>query len=658
MNGIDYVLNKVLGILRSDIKKEAGNGDVVGEVKEVDGNIAWVKLDNGVPRTPVLKTIDCKKDDKVRVRVTNGTAFIVGNETAPPTDDSKANEADEKAEVALEMSGNAATLAEDTKAEAEKTIKSDTLHYLATSLSSGVTRSTPGWTTTIQTITATNKYLWTYHTYTLINGNTADTDPIIIGTYGTDGTSVTILGSYNTLAELEAAHPTGNVGDSYMVAGDLYIWDATEMEWSDVGRIQGPEGPQGATGAQGPQGQKGDKGDTGATGATGPQGPTGATGATGAQGVSITSVQPQYYLSTSALTPTGGSWSNTLSWSSGYYIWTREEITYSNGTTGHSTAIYDQALTMACSISFNTAQYFWKKTTSSSSTVPTGVYITEIPQEQYDPDENGTPTGGSVLIRSSGVFLRQGAVTLLQLLTAGLSIFEPSDSTYAVLQALSSGIVIGKSYDAHIVIGNGKVEYWNAGNKIFDISIATTGGDPPQARIRRSGPNRYGEVYVTDDGSSIGSENTNGTGTKQADVYTVADSTYSAAAAAMAANYTNGSTHKQAVFSVGASASGSGADISADEIRFNHKLMFTTFTATGTIGTINANTGKTISLTGTVPSGYTPIGVQELATNHNLTIAICKYALTSNGISLSVRNMGANAFTDATASATILCAAI
>ena len=133
-----------------------------------------------------------------------------------------------------------------------------------------------------------------------VNGQTATISNGTNGQDGKDGTSVTILGSYNTLAELQAAHPTGNTGDGYMVGGDLYVWNGSA--WEDVGTIQGPQGPQGPagpqgpqggtgpTGATGPQGPKGDTGDTGATGPRGPQGiqgetgPKGDTGATGPQG--------------------------------------------------------------------------------------------------------------------------------------------------------------------------------------------------------------------------------------------------------------------------------------------------------------------------------------------------------------------------------------
>ena len=60
---------------------------------------------------------------------------------------------------------------------------------------------------------------------------------------GTAGTSVTILGSYNSLAELEAAHPTGTGGDGYIIDPYLYVW--LSGAWTNVGVIQGPQGVQG-----------------------------------------------------------------------------------------------------------------------------------------------------------------------------------------------------------------------------------------------------------------------------------------------------------------------------------------------------------------------------------------------------------------------------
>ena len=68
-----------------------------------------------------------------------------------------------------------------------KGITSITEYYLATSASSGVTRSTSGWTTTVQTVTATKKYLWNYTKTSYTYGSDTYTDPCIIGVYGDKG---------------------------------------------------------------------------------------------------------------------------------------------------------------------------------------------------------------------------------------------------------------------------------------------------------------------------------------------------------------------------------------------------------------------------------------------------------------------------------------
>ena len=48
---------------------------------------------------------------------------------------------------------------------------------------------------------------------------------------GKQGAGITILGSYATLEELKQAHPTGNVGDAYVVGLNLYTWSETDQDW-------------------------------------------------------------------------------------------------------------------------------------------------------------------------------------------------------------------------------------------------------------------------------------------------------------------------------------------------------------------------------------------------------------------------------------------
>lgn len=114
-------------------------------------------------------------------------------------------------------------------------IKSITEHYAVSASNSTVPTS---WSSTVPTMTESNKYLWNYETITYTNGTTVDTTKRVIGVYGNTGA-------------------TGAKGDK----GD-----------------KGATGPQGPQGPQGVKGDKGPQGDKGATGATGPQGPQGAAG--------------------------------------------------------------------------------------------------------------------------------------------------------------------------------------------------------------------------------------------------------------------------------------------------------------------------------------------------------------------------------------------
>lgn len=85
---------------------DAGRGDgptaydTTAEVRRIEGDTAWVHIPGGVDETPVKLTISAKPGDTVQLRVGGGSAWIVGNMSAPPTDDTKAIKAQETAEKA------------------------------------------------------------------------------------------------------------------------------------------------------------------------------------------------------------------------------------------------------------------------------------------------------------------------------------------------------------------------------------------------------------------------------------------------------------------------------------------------------------------------------------------------------------------------------
>lgn len=375
-------------------------------------------------------------DNKLNTNIDNAQTTADAATTKADNAQTTANNAQTAASQARAVADSAQDTAGEALIKANGSVITDTLHYLATSLSSGVTTSTPGWTTTPQTITPDKKYLWTYHTYTKADGTTTDSTPVITGTYGEDGTSVTILGSYNTLAELEQAHPTGNTGDAYMVAGDLYVWNGSA--WEDVGQIQGPQGPQG------------------------PQGET---------GVGIATVQPQYYLSDSPATTTGGSWTQTLTYVSGKYIWTREQITYTNSTVRYSTAIYNGALTTACEnsesalqIASDTAQYFW----FTSSGTDTGAHISETPQAQFI----SSPSGGNLLARSNGIAIRDGLEELATFSANGVDMKQNGSS---VANFGETSARVGKVGANNVTITQSSIAMTDGTRTLYEVINASSG---------------------------------------------------------------------------------------------------------------------------------------------------------------------------------------
>ena len=75
--------------------------DTGATVLRIENGTAWVRIPGGVDETPVKLTIDAKVGDVVQVRVSDGSAFLVGNSTAPPTDDTKAKAAEAAADRAI-----------------------------------------------------------------------------------------------------------------------------------------------------------------------------------------------------------------------------------------------------------------------------------------------------------------------------------------------------------------------------------------------------------------------------------------------------------------------------------------------------------------------------------------------------------------------------
>ncbi len=96
-----------------EIKENKGTSayDADATITSVKNEIVTVQIDGGVENTPCECTLSCKPGDRVKVRVADGRCWITGNLSAPPTDDTKANNAKVKADQAQKTATEANTVA-------------------------------------------------------------------------------------------------------------------------------------------------------------------------------------------------------------------------------------------------------------------------------------------------------------------------------------------------------------------------------------------------------------------------------------------------------------------------------------------------------------------------------------------------------------------
>lgn len=115
------VSKDLIGVIRSSGQREVKAYDTQAQVTRVEGQTAWVHIPGGVDETPVKRTINAKQGDVVQVRISDGSAWLMGNASSPPTDDTQAFIASgiaEKAEVDAKRAQDAANSAESAAEQA------------------------------------------------------------------------------------------------------------------------------------------------------------------------------------------------------------------------------------------------------------------------------------------------------------------------------------------------------------------------------------------------------------------------------------------------------------------------------------------------------------------------------------------------------------
>ena len=81
-------LNEIVKTMQDAVNRQTdqakpGGYDTTATVRRIEGDTAFVHIPGGVDETPVKLTINAKAGDNVQVRVSGGSAFLVGNGSAP-----------------------------------------------------------------------------------------------------------------------------------------------------------------------------------------------------------------------------------------------------------------------------------------------------------------------------------------------------------------------------------------------------------------------------------------------------------------------------------------------------------------------------------------------------------------------------------------------
>ena len=113
------ISKELVGVIRASKDKGTRAYDSQATVTRVEGNIVWVHIPGGVDETPVKRTISAKKGDVVQVRISGGSAYLLGNASNPPTDDSEAFKARDTAVEARGLALASEQAAKDAQASAD-----------------------------------------------------------------------------------------------------------------------------------------------------------------------------------------------------------------------------------------------------------------------------------------------------------------------------------------------------------------------------------------------------------------------------------------------------------------------------------------------------------------------------------------------------------
>ena len=225
-----------------------------GTTKRTDYTVGTPASANGI--TTGVVTIQATSDQRVNFTVSTGTALTAdgGSFTIPITIDGKT----------FNKTFSWSCAKQGVTGASGKGVSTITEYYLATTASSGVTTSTSGWTTGIQSMTSTNRYLWNYEVIKYTDNSTTTTTPVIIGVYGSTGATGATGNGISSITNYYLATTAGSgvttstsgwtTAVQSMTTTNKYLWNYEIIKYTNNTNYTGTPriiGVYGATGASG-----------------------------------------------------------------------------------------------------------------------------------------------------------------------------------------------------------------------------------------------------------------------------------------------------------------------------------------------------------------------------------------------------------------------
>ena len=326
-----------------------------------------------------------------------------------------------------------------------KSIGSVVNYYLATNSNTGINTSTSGWTTTVQSVSASKKYLWNYEVIKFTDGTVASTStPCIIGSYGDKGETGNAGVGISSIKEHYAKSSSNTTAPTAwqdtvptLDSTNKYLWNYETITYTDNTtkdtnkRVIGNYAKDGTS-------------------------------------VTISSKTVEYATSTSGTTAPQSGWSTSVpSVNNGAFLWTRTIVNYSdgtsttsysvgykgtNGTNGNSPKVTKTEVTYVQSISGTTTP-----TSGWSSTPPTataGQYIWTKTVLTYSDGVTST----SYSVSRNGVNGQDGDDAVIITLIADTNtikvtasnVLQPSNVTFTAKYRIGNGAV--QNYSGRFII--------------------------------------------------------------------------------------------------------------------------------------------------------------------------------------------------------------